>query len=104
MMKPKAIAATALAWGARIALWPARVTAARAAFRQLAAMDARELADIGLTGQDLRDATALALDVDPTLNLAARAAEARTATLERRPAARVRPTRRHDAALARTGS
>ena len=49
MMKPKAIAATALAWGARIALWPARVTAARAAFRQLAAMDARELADIGLT-------------------------------------------------------
>jgi uncharacterized protein YjiS (DUF1127 family) len=73
MKTPSRIAATIFAWGARAALWPVRVTAARAAFRQLAAMDARELADIGLAAQDLRDATALALDEDPTRALAARA-------------------------------
>ena len=58
---------------ASIALWPARVAAARASFRALAAMDARELADIGLTPADLNDATALPLAADPTVFLAERA-------------------------------
>ena len=58
---------------ASIASWPARVAAARAAFRALAAMDARELADIGLTPADLRDATALPLAADPAVLLAERA-------------------------------
>ena len=63
VMQPKPIAARIFAWGARIALWPARRRARRAPrFAQLAAMNARELADIGLTAQDLRDAMALALD------------------------------------------
>ena len=104
MKKPRPIAARIFAWGARIALWPARVAAARAALRQLAAMDARELADIGLTPQDLRDATSAPLDKDPTRALAARAAEARTRALERRPAARSSLARARGRALARTGS
>ena len=58
-MRLKPIPAKVFAWGARIALWPARVAAARAALRQLAAMDARGLADIGLAPQDIRDATAV---------------------------------------------
>ncbi len=104
MKKPKPIAARIFAWGARIALWPARVVAARAAFAQLAAMNARELADIGLTAQDLRDAMALALDEDPTATLAARAAEARIRALERRPAARSDLRRARGRELSRTGS
>ena len=40
-------------------------------------MDGRELADIGLTRSDLRDASALALDRDPTALLALRARERR---------------------------
>jgi uncharacterized protein YjiS (DUF1127 family) len=59
----------------RLASWPFRVAAARAAMRQLAGMDDRELADIGLRRQDLRDASALALDEDPTRILAMRARE-----------------------------
>jgi len=102
--KLKSIAAKVFAWGPRIALWPARVAAARAAFAQLAAMSARELADIGLTAQDLRDATALALDENPAPILAARAAEARVRALQRRPAARsdLPRARRHE--FSRTGS
>lgn len=61
----------------RAAAWPFRVAAARAALRQLSAMDHRELADIGLHGSDLRDASALALDCDPTTLLARRASERR---------------------------
>jgi uncharacterized protein YjiS (DUF1127 family) len=104
MTKLRRIAAEVFAWGARFALWPAHVAAARAAFRQLAAMDARELADIGLTAQDLRDAAALALDEDPTCTLAARAAEARVRALESRPAVRTGRRRTRERALARTGS
>jgi hypothetical protein len=48
-------------------------------------MDARELADIGLVPQDIRDATALPLGGDPTALLAARAREARIQTVDRRP-------------------
>lgn len=61
----------------RVAAWPFRVAAARAALRQLSAMDHRELADIGLHGSDLRDASALALDCDPTTLLARRSSERR---------------------------
>ncbi len=104
MIQPKPIVVTVFAWGARVASWPARVARARAALRQLAAMDARELADIGLTRQDLRNATALAIDEDPTLRLAARAAEARACALERRPAERSPPRRPRSRGLARTGS
>jgi len=59
----------------RLAGWPFRVAAARRTLRQLAGMSARELADIRLTPQDLRDASAMALDDDPTRILAMRVAE-----------------------------
>lgn len=52
--------------------WPFRVAAARATLRRLAALDARMLADIGLTPADLNDATALPLASEPGLFLAAR--------------------------------
>ena len=86
---------------ASIASWPARVAAARAAFRALAAMDARELADIGLTPADLNDATALPLAADPGFFLAARVDGQRAARiwLGGRPRrVRLRPQ------LAKTGS
>jgi hypothetical protein len=41
-------------------------------------MDARELADIGLNASDVRDASALPLDSDPTELLARRAYERRS--------------------------
>jgi len=59
----------------RIASWPFRVAAARAALRQLGGMSERELSDVGLTRQDLRDASALALDEDPTRMFAMRVRE-----------------------------
>ena len=55
-----------------LALWPLRVAAARATMKQLAALDARLLADLGLTPADLNDATALPLVSEPGLFLAAR--------------------------------
>jgi hypothetical protein len=61
----------------RAAAWPFRVAAARADMRALANMDRRELADIGLIASDVRDASALALDRDPTEFLARRARERR---------------------------
>ncbi len=61
----------------RAAAWPFRVAATRATLNALAAMDGRELADIGLTRSDLRDVSALALDHDPTGLLARRARERR---------------------------
>jgi uncharacterized protein YjiS (DUF1127 family) len=65
------------AWAAlrRLAAWPFRVAAARAAMHQLGAMNDRELADIGLTRQDLRDATALPAGDDPTRIFAMRVDE-----------------------------
>jgi uncharacterized protein YjiS (DUF1127 family) len=62
-----------------LAGWPARMVAARQAMRQLAGMSDHELRDIGLFRQDLRDATALPLDADPTRLLAARTEERRRA-------------------------
>jgi uncharacterized protein YjiS (DUF1127 family) len=61
----------------RAAAWPFRVAAARATLRALANMDRRELADIGLNLSDVRDASALPLDRDPTALLARRARERR---------------------------
>ena len=46
--------------------WPARVVAARRTMAELARMSEYELRDIGLTRQDLNDATALPLDADPS--------------------------------------
>jgi uncharacterized protein YjiS (DUF1127 family) len=64
--------------GARqAAAWPFRVAAARATLKALANMDRRELADIGLNSSDVRDASALPLDRDPTHLLAQRARERR---------------------------
>ena len=61
----------------RAAAWPFRVAAARATLKALANMDRRELADIGLNPSDVRDASALPLDCDPTELLARRACERR---------------------------
>jgi uncharacterized protein YjiS (DUF1127 family) len=58
-----------------LAAWPLRVIAARRALSQLGSMDDRELADVGLSRQDLRDATALGLWDDPTKMFAERARE-----------------------------
>ena len=58
-----------------LASWPFRVADHRRALAALAGLDERELADIGLMRQDLRDATALPLGADPTLPLAERAQE-----------------------------
>jgi uncharacterized protein YjiS (DUF1127 family) len=64
--------------GARqAAAWPFRVAAARATLKALANMDRRELADIGLNPSDVRDASALPLDRDPTALLDTRARERR---------------------------
>ena len=61
----------------RLAAWPFQVAAARATLKALANMDRRELADIGLNPSDVRDASALPLDRDPTELLARRARERR---------------------------
>jgi uncharacterized protein YjiS (DUF1127 family) len=86
----------------RLILWPARLIAARAALAQLAALDARELADIGLSRSDLRDATALRSGADPTDFLAERVEAKRAAAP--RPQAPPRPTRRRFVPMAKTGS
>ncbi len=55
--------------------WPFEVFEHRRVLTQLAEMDDRGLADIGLSRQDLRDVTALPLGADPSRTLAQRAAE-----------------------------
>jgi len=86
---------------ATLAQWPLRVVEARATMRRLASLDARSLADIGLTPADLNDATALPLAADPGFFLAARVAAGRVARLP--PDASPRRLRRRFA-FARTGS
>lgn len=61
----------------RLLTWPARVIQARRDLAQLGAMSDHELSDIGLSRQDLRNATAMGLDADPTLALAKAAQERR---------------------------
>ncbi len=58
----------------RALAWPGRVSAARRTMSQLARMSEYELRDIGLTRQDVSDATALPLDSDPSSLLARRRA------------------------------
>jgi uncharacterized protein YjiS (DUF1127 family) len=74
----------------RLATWPFRVAAARATLRTLANMDRRELADIGINSSDVRDASALPLDRDPTDLLAARARERRRDAFWPSPSPRTR--------------
>lgn len=65
-----------------VASWPFRVAEARATMRRLAALDARSLADLGLTRADVNDATALPLAADPGSFLAARVDGRRAARIE----------------------
>jgi len=58
----------------RALAWPARVAAARRTMNALARMSDYELRDIGLTRQDVADATALPLDADPSALLVRRRA------------------------------
>ncbi len=78
------IAAHALAAVKRIVLWPIRVARARHDLAQLARFSEYGLRDIGLSGQDLRNATALPLDADATLYLARQAADHVRETWQRR--------------------
>jgi uncharacterized protein YjiS (DUF1127 family) len=57
--------------------WPGRVARHRALMGRMAAMSDYELADIGLSRQDVSDATAVALDHDPSALLMVRAEERR---------------------------
>lgn len=61
----------------RALAWPARAYEARRVMLQLGRMGDHELRDIGLTRFDLRDATALDRDADPTLELRRRVEERR---------------------------
>jgi len=75
----------------RLVSWPARVAEARREFAMLAKLDDRGLADIGLTRQDLRDATAFALSKPPSAHLMERAREREAlARAKRRPRPAVR--------------
>ena len=53
----------------RLLVWPVRVHRARRVMLQLIRLDEHELRDIGLTGRDLSDASALPCDEDPSLYL-----------------------------------
>ena len=53
--------------------WPGRVRRVRRLLGQLGQMEDYELRDIGLMRQDLRDASALGLDTDPSFMLRHRA-------------------------------
>jgi uncharacterized protein YjiS (DUF1127 family) len=66
----------------RLVCWPFRVAASRRMMSQLGEMSDRELADIGLRREDLRDAAALRLSDDPTTLFTARARERRDGWLE----------------------
>ena len=68
------IARAALGVLDRILLWPARALETRRLLDDLGSMSDHELRDIGLTRQDLRDATALPVSQDPGVVFAARAA------------------------------
>lgn len=61
----------------RALLWPVRFYRARREFAALAALNDVELRDIGLMRSDIISVTALPRDIDPTQELARRAAERR---------------------------
>ena len=60
-----------------VMLWPFRVLENRRLLDGMGSLSDHELRDIGLTRQDLRDATALPIDRDPGKFFAARAASRR---------------------------
>ena len=62
---------------ATVLSWPGRIAQHRALMTRMAAMSDYELADIGLSRQDVSDATAVALDHDPSALLTVRAEERR---------------------------
>ncbi len=68
----------------RALAWPARVGAARRTMSALGRMSEYELRDIGLTRQDLFDASALPLDADPSAMLVRRRAGRTQPPLARR--------------------
>ncbi len=59
------LAAAALATADAVTMWPFRMSENRRILDSLGAMDNHQLRDIGLSRQDLRDATALGADRDP---------------------------------------
>ncbi len=59
------LAAAALATADAVTMWPFRMSENRRILDSLGAMDNHQLPDIGLSRQDLRDATALGADRDP---------------------------------------
>lgn len=59
------LAAGALATADAVIMWPFRMSENRRILDSLGAMDDHQLRDIGLSRQDLRDATALGADRDP---------------------------------------
>lgn len=61
----------------RVILFPVRFYEARARFAEVARLTDHELADIGLARSDVSDVSALPRDVDPTGELARRAATRR---------------------------
>ena len=67
----QATPAPSLFW--RVVNWPGKVMEARSTMRQLASMSEHELRDIGLSPQDVNDASGLPLDGDPSRFLAERA-------------------------------
>ena len=60
-------------------LWPVRVARGRRELARIAALSDRELGDIGLTRHDVRNASALSLDEDPTRYFASVVGERRRA-------------------------
>ncbi len=68
--------------------WPLRVAEARREFALLAGLDDRGLADMGLTRQDLRDATAFPLSERPSSCLTKRAREREAQARARRGSGR----------------
>src|SRR6478752_8381473 len=74
----------------RMVFWPVRVARTRKVMNQLAAMNAHQLKDIGLTPDDIISAQAVALDQDPTSLLASRAKERAEARRQER-AIKTRP-------------
>jgi uncharacterized protein YjiS (DUF1127 family) len=60
-----------------VVLWPLRVVQAQQALNIFAKMSERELQDIGLTVQDVRNSTALPIDEHPTKFFENAAAESR---------------------------
>jgi len=65
------------AWLSKVASWPSRVISSRDLLQTLSGMSDRELADIGLSRGDIRDATAVSLGDDPSELLLARVVEHR---------------------------